>query len=594
MAKKRKSILKKKNNNKIYLFIIGILLFLSLVFIFYIKKINILPAKYFFPLLLVTITIILILSLGMIFFHKKSIKIIFTGISIIGILGFSYANYSAFNTLDVLNGMNIDYKSHNYSVLVLKNSNYKNIDDLKDKKVGYYDNGTSEIDKSLSKIDVKVNYISYSNLEELSQDLLNKKIDAILLEDSYRAILDDKDDSKDKRKDFTNLTKIIYQFSIKFETEIIVKDTDTTKDTFAIYISGIDTYGAISSVSRSDVNMVVVVNPTTHQILMISIPRDYYVQLHGKIGYKDKLTHAGIYGVETSVKTLEDLLEIDINYYVKVNFTSLIKVIDSIGGVDVYSDYSFTSKDRFNYKKGYNRVNGKEALSFVRERKSLPGGDRQRIKNQQAMIDAIFRKCINPSIIVKYNSLLNSLDGSFISNMPSERLISLIKKQLDTNSNWTLTSYSLDGTDSRQYTYSYSGKKLYVMIPNEETVKQAKNLISDVYNDKKLKASYADSSSNVNSVTKVPIKKEESKEQKYNTYIVTFDSNGGSEVEKQIINESQFAKEPNAPEKEDHEFLGWFYKDELFDFNFPVNENIILIAKWNPILEEIIPEESEE
>ena len=139
---------------------------------------------------------------------------------------------------------------------------------------------------------------------------------------------------------------------------------------------------------------------------MLSIPRDYYIDLYGKDG-KDKLTHSGIYGIDTTVKSIEQLLDIDINYYYKINFTSLINIVNAIDGVDVYSKYTFTSKDGYNYQKGYNHVNGKEALSFARERKAFSAGDRIRNINQQALVEAIFRKCTDSSIIVKYNSLLN-------------------------------------------------------------------------------------------------------------------------------------------------------------------------------------------
>ena len=228
-----------------------------------------------------------------------------------------------------------------------------------------------------------------------------------------------------------------------------------------------DEYGSISSISRSDVNIVVTVNPKTRQILLTSIPRDYYVQLHNTTGYKDKLTHAGLYGIESSVNTIEDLLDTEINYYIKVNFTSLVKIIDGMGGVEVYSEYDFTSRDNFHYSKGYNKVNGEEALSFARERKAFSAGDNQRGKNQQALLEAMIRKCTNTSIIYKYNSLLNSINGSFMTNMSSKRITSLVKMQLSDMKPWTITSNNLTGSDGSAYTYSYSTQKLYVMLPNE-------------------------------------------------------------------------------------------------------------------------------
>ena len=186
--------------------------------------------------------------------------------------------------------------------------------------------------------------------------------------------------------DFYSLVRSIYTFKIKINVKDVSKDVDVLNDTFNIYLSGIDTYGEISSVSRSDVNIILTINPKTHQILLTSIPRDTYVQLSGTTGYKDKLTHAGIHGVEKSISTIEEFLGIEINYYFKVNFTSVIDIVNTLGVVNVYSEYTFTSKDGYNYTKGYNYMNGAQALSFVRERYAFSEGDIQRGKNQQAMI----------------------------------------------------------------------------------------------------------------------------------------------------------------------------------------------------------------
>ena len=293
----------------------------------------------------------------------------------------------------------------------------------------------------------------------------------MLIENSMLAMINESD------ADFQDQYKVIYDFSIDVETEDIAHEVDITKDSFNIYISGIDTYGSVSSVSRSDVNMIITVNPNTHKVLITSIPRDYYVTLAGK-NAKDKLTHAGIYGIETSVATLEDLLDIKINYYVKVNFTSLIDIVNALGGVNVYSKYSFTSQDGYYYKEGYNAVDGKKALSFVRERKSFNEGDRTRVENQAAMIEALINKAISPSIITKYTSLLNALDGSFVTNLDFNDITEFIKMQIADMPNWEIENISLNGTDGYNYTYSYGGTKLYVMVPDNETEINASNKIN--------------------------------------------------------------------------------------------------------------------
>ncbi len=262
--------------------------------------------------------------------------------------------------------------------------------------------------------------------------------------------------------------------------------------------------------------MIVTVNPKTKQILLTSIPRDYYVQLHGKTGYKDKLTHAGLYGADMSVKTLEDLLNIEINYYIKVNFTSVINIVEALGGVEVYSDYTFTSIDGYNYTKGYNKVNGEQALSFARERKAFSEGDRQRVKDQQALLEAMFRKCTSPAIITKYNSLMNSINGSFVTNMSANRITSLIRMQLIGKYKWIITSNSLDGENSSNYTYSYSAQKLYVMEPIEDSVKYAKELIDSVIDGEKLDPTYDGNASDVHSVSRNKQSTNKNTEQKKN------------------------------------------------------------------------------
>ena len=325
--------------------------------------------------------------------------------------------------------------------------------------------------------------------------MLDSKVDAILVEDSIKSILDEEKD------DFLDSVKVIYSFKIKVKSESTVKDVKVTKESFAVYISGIDTYGEISSVARSDVNILAVVNPTTKQILLVSIPRDYYVQLHGTTGVKDKLTHAGIYGIDMSIKTIEDLLNVKINYYFKVNFTSTIDIVNALDGVEVYSEYTFVSYSGFNFKKGYNYVNGEQALDFARTRKAFATGDRQRGKNQQALIDAMIKKATSKSIITKYNSLLSAIDGKYQTNMGSKKITSLIKMQLNDMTSWNVTSYSLTGHDSNNYTYTYN-QKLYVMEPDSDSINEAMDLIEKTLNGEHLDGSYKENTGTSSKVTK--------------------------------------------------------------------------------------------
>ena len=234
-------------------------------------------------------------------------------------------------------------------------------------------------------------------------------------------------------------------------------------------------------------NMVVSVNPKTHKVLLTSIPRDYYVQLHGiDTNLKDKITHAGIHGIDTSVKTVEDLLGIDINYYAKVNFTSLIKIVDELGGVDVEVSEPFRAYYEeeevvnYSFKKGINHLNGKQALAFARERKSLADGDLGRVRHQQQLLEAILNKALSKTILLKYNDLLNALNGKFITNLGTENITALVKKQIKEMPSWSFSNYSLTGTDAHQYTYSYKTVKSYVMEPNLDSINEAKEKIKSL------------------------------------------------------------------------------------------------------------------
>lgn len=471
----------KKDRPKImpfFKYLAFILIIITIITLGLFKFIDVLPGEYFLILCVLLGGITAGLSLLILTRHGPKKRAIGTFLSIIYLIFLILAIIYELNTIGFLKKLGFkNYKTENYSILVLNDSKYEKIEDLEKKNIGSLEFNNDGLKESKEKVEKKisVNFKTYNDISELKKDLLQKKIEGMLIENSILAILTE-DDSE-----FANSYKVVYDFSIDVETKDIAKKVDITKDPFNIYVSGIDTYGAVSSVSRSDVNMVITVNPKTNKILITSIPRDYYVPLAGKNG-KDKLTHAGIYGVETSVKTIEDLLNTKINYYIKVNFTSLIKVVDALGGVKVYSKYKFTSLDGYNYKEGYNNVNGEKALSFVRERKAFNGGDRVRVENQAAMIKALVEKATNPSIITKYNNLLKTLDKLFVTNLNMEDITEFIKKQIDDLKPWEVENQALDGKDDYQYTYSYKGAKLYVMSPDNETVINAHNKIEEMFN----------------------------------------------------------------------------------------------------------------
>ena len=527
--KKKKNRRSKKN--KFTKFLMLTLVIVSAFLIGLLIYIDLLPSRYLIGIICTIVVLdffnILILKVKNL---KKKIARIFKFFCIFWIIVMSAVSFYLCKTLGVLlNNGDSKYKLEHYSVIVLKSSNFNKITDLKNKKIGYYKKTTGAIDANNKlKEKVKLKFKSYSEPKTMLEHLNNKTISAIVVEDSIKNIMEE------EVKDFSKKYKVIYAFKIKVKAESTLKDVDVVKRSFVIYLSGIDTYGEISSVSRSDVNIVIVVNPKTKQVLLISVPRDYYVQLHGTTGTKDKLTHAGIYGIDMSVKTLEDLLDVDINYYFKVNFTSVIDIVDVLGGLDVYSDYTFVSYSGYSFKTGYNFVNGEEALDFVRTRKAFAEGDRQRGKNQQALINAIIQKVTKKSVITKYNSLLNAINGKYQTNMPSKKMISLVKMQLNDMSKWNVTSYGLEGENSSNYTYTYN-QLLYIMEPIEDSVNGAKELIQQVINGDKLKGSYIENTGSSNSVYKRKISTTPSSNSNANSN----NNNSNTEQNKKIIKQEE-------------------------------------------------------
>ena len=260
-----------------------------------------------------------------------------------------------------------------------------------------------------------------------------------------------------------------------------------TNQAFNIYISGIDVYGNITQESRSDVNLIATVNPNTHKILLTTTPRDYYVTIPGVSGdQRDKLTHAGTYGVKTSMATLENLYDTEIPFYIRVNFTSVEEIVDVMGGVDVESELAFTTSkaagEVVDVKEGINHFNGKQALAFVRERKALATGDNQRGKNQQALLTAMIKKAMSPLVLFRANSMINSVAGNAETNLSEAQIKSLIRMQISEMEGWEIESIAAEGDDSgKQYCFSYSGAPLYVTVPYEDSVNEIREKIEKTF-----------------------------------------------------------------------------------------------------------------
>lgn len=437
------------------------------------------------PLLILILVIILLLALliGMFFLNfskKKGLRIIGIFLSIILASSVIFVEVYLGSTIGFLEGItNGNYSLKTYEVVVLKDSEYKKLKDLNNKDVLTKDDkDDEELKKGKNKINkkVKLNYINKDDVSEMIYSLINNEVDAVLVEKSELDLIKDDEESYSK-------LKVIYRVTIKDDIKDILNKVDINKDSFNIYVTGMDTYGKISQTSRSDVNIVITVNPKTEKILITWVPRDYYVKINNS-SYKDKLTHAGIYGIDTSIYALENLLDTEINYYFKVNFTSVVKIIDLLEGIEVYNDETFTTNDNFTFNKGMVKLNGEEALSFVRDRKHVTGGDLGRGKNQVKVLEAVIKKASSPKIITKYTSLLNSLDGAFLTNMPLNTMKSFIRKEISKRRDWKFESNTLNGTDGSEFTYSYKNQKLYVMIPYEDSVSDAQNKIKEILEEK--------------------------------------------------------------------------------------------------------------
>lgn len=320
-----------------------------------------------------------------------------------------------------------------------------------------------------------------------SVDMLNNKSIGI-----GTAVDRESTDEIDEMGDFTGFAsdvKLIYsgEFTIKVATteENVTDNYLSSDDVINVYISGIDSRGGINEVSRSDVNIIMSINKKTHNILMINTPRDYYVPLSISNGVRDKLTHAGVYGIECSRNTLEMLYGIQIDYYVKVNFSGFEKIIDSLGGVDVTLDYSATLSQAGNLTvhNGVNHFNGEQALAFARERYAYSDGDRQRGRNQMMIMEAAIKKACSPAIISNYTSVLSEVSKNVITDMSYDFIADLAQTQLNDMAAWNITQISVTGVGSySSTTYSMPGWSLYIMVPDEESVENAREQIRDNYN----------------------------------------------------------------------------------------------------------------
>lgn len=421
---------------------------------------------------------------------KKWVKNIFSFFAILIILLDIIMMFLGTKTLKFLSSItDTGYRVETYGVYVLKDSSIKDISSLDEKDIGILEvKDKDNINKVVDKIekDIVIGTKEIDGIDKLVNSLIDGEVDAIIFEISYEKILRD-----EYEEDFKKI-KLLKSYDIVDNIDTIKSDVDITKDPFVVYVSGIDTTGNISSKARSDVNLLIAVNPSTGNILMVNTPRDYYVTLHS-YGKKDKLTHSGIYGIEESLYTLSDLYDIEIDYYVRANFTSVIKMIDALDGIKVdvpvkfceqNSDRSFKKEDLICLDKGYQTLNGEQALALARHRKTLPTGDRARGNNQMLVLEAMINKAMSPKILTKYSSMISALQGRVTTNVTTDEMYRFAKKQLKSGISWKFTKLNAKGSDLRGSCYSVGSAKAYVMEPDEGYIEVIKETIDNLMNGK--------------------------------------------------------------------------------------------------------------
>ncbi len=465
--------------------LVGIQAAASVVLMAALFMLGILPDKYLLAIGIVLAAFLIVTAVSQFVSRKNAIagKIMSFFLSVIFII-LSYFLLRADSAMSEITGS--EYKLDNMVVAVMADDPAEKLADAKDYTFGIQlkmkgDQVQKTVDAINKELGCEVKVKEYQSLAEQAEALHNGEVEAIIYNEGYTGILEEAFEG------YSENTKIIYTYGIKSDVESKTAKVSVEDETFSVYISGIDVYGAIETNSRSDVNIIAVVNPKTHQVLLVTTPRDYYVEIPGiSGGQKDKLTHAGVYGVDASMATLGQLYDTEIDFYTRVNFTSMIQIVDALGGVDVESELAFTTSSDsgqvMDVVKGVNHFNGKQALAFSRERQNIPGGDNQRGKNQQAVITAMIKKIISPAILTGANGIISSVSGNVETNMTEQQVQELIKNQLSEGGAWNIKSMAAEGTGDSQYCYSYSGKPLYVTQPNQESVDAIKAAIKAVEN----------------------------------------------------------------------------------------------------------------
>ena len=454
----------------IYVLLGGFLLFL-------IFRHNILAFRYLNVMTAAVVILVALASLLLIIYRKaEKFTIFFLTLAILmsSVSFFALQQFVGFTSH--INSTS-NYSEYSMSVVVLKDSDVHNVTQL-DSVTGPTDTDNDNIQKLIA--DIKTSQSKELTVEQSTsylaayKSLVSGEAKAIVLNSVFENIIES------EYPDYASKIRKIYTKNI---TKEVAAPKVSKNKSFNVYVSGIDTYGPISSVSRSDVNILMTVNQDSKKILLTTTPRDSYVPIaDGGNNQKDKLTHAGIYGVDSSIHTLENLYGVDINYYVRLNFTSFLKLIDLLGGVDVYNDQEFTSRHgKFHFPVGNVHLDSEQALGFVRERYSLADGDRDRGRNQQKVIVAIIQKLTSTEALKNYSDIIQGLQDSLQTNMPIETMMDLVNTQLESGGSYKVNSQDLKGTGRMGLpSYAMPDSNLYMMEIDDSSLATAKSAIQDV------------------------------------------------------------------------------------------------------------------
>lgn len=454
----------------IYVLLGGFLLFL-------IFRHNILAFRYLNVMTAAVVILVALASLLLIIYRKaEKFTIFFLTLAILvsSVSFFALQQFVGFTSH--INSTS-NYSEYSMSVVVLKDSEVHNVTQL-DSVTGPTDTDNENIQKLIA--DIKTSQSKELTVEQSTSylaaytSLVSGEAKAIVLNSVFENIIES------EYPDYASKIRKIYTKNI---TKEVAAPKVSKNKSFNVYVSGIDTYGPISSVSRSDVNILMTVNRDSKKILLTTTPRDSYVPIaDGGNNQKDKLTHAGIYGVDSSIHTLENLYGVDINYYVRLNFTSFLKLIDLLGGVDVYNDQEFTSRHgKFHFPVGNVHLDSEQALGFVRERYSLADGDRDRGRNQQKVIVAIIQKLTSTEALKNYSDIIQGLQDSLQTNMPIETMMDLVNAQLESGGSYKVNSQDLKGTGQMGLpSYAMPDSNLYMMEIDDSSLAAAKSAIQDV------------------------------------------------------------------------------------------------------------------